>query len=78
TNTRGKSWAQNLGLSLIASEFVLLTDDDCEVPPNWVDEMLKPFKLYPRVGVVFCDVLPAPHDSTAGFVPDSISPPSTQ
>lgn len=73
TSARGKSRAENLALAVMRSEFVLLTDDDCEVPPNWVDEMLKPFHAHPRVGVVFCDVLPAPHDAAAGFVPDSLS-----
>jgi GT2 family glycosyltransferase len=74
TDTRGKSRANNIGLALITAEIVLLTDDDCEVPPNWISAMVEPFLHDRRVGVVFCDVIPAPHDPSTGFIPDCISP----
>ncbi len=74
TSIRGKSRAENSALALITADLVLLTDDDCEVPPNWIREMVQPFLDYPQVGIVFCNVAPAPHDSGAGFIPDSLSP----
>jgi GT2 family glycosyltransferase len=73
TNTLGKSRAQNIGLSMITTDYVILTDDDCEVPTNWIAEMVKPFLRYPQVGIVFCNVIPGPHDRSAGFIPDCIS-----
>ncbi|MEI7769921.1 MAG: glycosyltransferase [Chloroflexales bacterium] len=74
TNTRGKSRANNIGLALITTDIVMLTDDDCEVPPNWISAMVEPFLRDPQVGVVFCDVAPAPHDPSVGFIPDCVSP----
>ncbi|NNJ13124.1 glycosyltransferase family 2 protein [Chloroflexales bacterium ZM16-3] len=73
TRLRGKSRAENLALSFITTDLVLLTDDDCEVPPDWISQMVEPFVRYPKVGVVFCNVIAAPHDSQAGFVPDCVS-----
>jgi glycosyltransferase involved in cell wall biosynthesis len=73
TTTRGLGMARNIGLALSQDELILITDDDCEVPENWVAEMVAPFHAHPRVGLVFCDVVAAPHDSQAGLVPVSIS-----
>jgi glycosyltransferase involved in cell wall biosynthesis len=73
TNTCGKSWANNIGLSFITTDIVIMTDDDCEVPPDWISAMVAPFMRYPQVGVVFCDVAAAPHDTSAGWIPISLS-----
>lgn len=73
TGVRGKSRAVNVGLAFVRTEIVLLTDDDCEVPPSWVHEMVQPFLRHPQVGVVFCDVAAGPHDQRAGFIPVSLS-----
>ncbi|WP_238613388.1 glycosyltransferase [Candidatus Oscillochloris fontis] len=72
--TQGKSRAENSALALINTEIVLLTDDDCEVPPDWITEMVAPFVHYPRVGIVFCNVVAAPHDPQAGWVPVNTAP----
>ncbi len=71
TNTCGKSWAINIGLSLTTTEIVIMTDDDCEVPPDWIAKMVAPFLYHPQVGIVFCNVAAGPHDSLTGFVPIS-------
>ncbi|MEI6181460.1 MAG: glycosyltransferase family A protein [Chloroflexales bacterium] len=73
TPTRGLSQALNLGLALVNTELVMITDDDCEVPPNWIAEMMAPFLRYPRVGLVFCDVEAEPHDPTLGSVPVNVA-----
>ncbi len=73
TNTCGLSIARNIGLALSHNDLVIMTDDDCEVPPNWIAQMAAPFLQHPRVGIVFCDVVAGPYDRRAGFVPVSLS-----
>lgn len=73
TGTQGLSMALNIGLAFSSTDIVVMTDDDCEVPPNWISEMVAPFLRYPRVGLVFCDVVAGPHDPQAGFIPVSLS-----
>jgi len=69
TDTRGTGHARDLGLRAARGGVVAYTDDDCTVPTNWLDEMQRIFETHPQVAVAFCNVLPAPHDPTAGFVP---------
>ncbi|HEX4490322.1 MAG TPA: glycosyltransferase [Acidimicrobiia bacterium] len=45
----------NTALRRAGHDVVLLTDDDCRVPRDWVDEMTAPF-ANPAVGVVFGSV----------------------
>ncbi len=73
TNARGLGIARNIGIALSQTDLVLITDDDCQVPPNWIAEMVAPFLHNLRVGIVFCDVIAAPHDHSAGFIPVSLS-----
>lgn len=69
TNTRGAGHARDLGLRAARGEVVAYTDDDCTVPTDWLEKMQNIFEVYPHVAVAFCNVLPAPHDPTLGFVP---------
>lgn len=73
THTQGLSMALNIGLAMSTSDIVVITDDDCEVPPNWITEMVAPFVRYPQVAAVFCDVIAAPHDPQAGWIPINIA-----
>ena len=69
TATRGSATARNIGIDLAEGEIVGLVDDDCEVPANWVRELAEAFGIDSRIGLVFGNVQPGPHDSTGGFVP---------
>jgi glycosyltransferase involved in cell wall biosynthesis len=69
SNTKGSGRAHNIGLAHAQGEIVLYTDDDCTVPPNWIDVMVSVFDKHPKIAVTFCNVDPAPHDSTKGFIP---------
>lgn len=67
--TRGLSAALNQGIGEAAGELIAITGDDCEVGADWLEELTAPLRGDARVGVVFGNVLPGPHDSTLGFVP---------
>lgn len=69
SETRGTGWARDLGLRAARGAVVAYTDDDCIVPVNWLEQMQRIFEENPHVAVAFCNVRPAPHDATAGFVP---------
>jgi glycosyltransferase involved in cell wall biosynthesis len=69
TQTIGKGVALNEGLRLAKGALVVLTDDDCIAPPGWAGNMAKLFDARPQVAIVFCNVLPVPHDPRTGYVP---------
>jgi glycosyltransferase involved in cell wall biosynthesis len=69
TTTVGVSRSRNLGLRTAGTEIVAFTDDDCEVPPTWLEELQAVFSEQPSTAMVFCSVLAGPHSSADGFVP---------
>jgi glycosyltransferase involved in cell wall biosynthesis len=70
--TVGKGYALNAGLSETSGTVIAITDDDCTVPPNWLETFATIFATHRKVAVAFCCVEAAEHDRTAGFVPDYI------
>ncbi len=70
-SVRFKGWARghNLGLRIARSPIVAITDDDCVVPPDWLHTIEQELQAEPWATVLYCNVLPAPHDADAGFVP---------
>ena len=69
TDTQGASRARNVGLLTADGELVAFTDDDCTVPQNWLEMIDTVFRTQPDVAVMFCNVIPAPHDQSAGTIP---------
>lgn len=69
SSTVGLGYARNIGLLAARSPFVVFTDDDCTVPPNWIAEMISGFSVSPEVALVFSNVEPAPYDHFNGFTP---------
>jgi glycosyltransferase involved in cell wall biosynthesis len=65
----GKGVGLNEGLKLARGDTLVLTDDDCEVPHAWARDMANVLERRPRVAIAFCNVVPVPHDSNAGYVP---------
>lgn len=69
TDTRGLSVARNLGLRLAAGATIAMTDDDCTVAPEWAAAIERAFAEQPRAVLLFGNVVPAPFDPAAGFIP---------
>jgi glycosyltransferase involved in cell wall biosynthesis len=70
--TIGKGGALNVGLSATKGSAIVITDDDCTVPPNWLETFASIFATHPKVAVAFCCVEAGEHDPTAGFIPDYV------
>ena len=69
TTTTGVSHGRNLGIASARSEWIAITDDDCEVPEQWLDALAEAIAEHPEAGIVCGNVLPGPHDPHAGFIP---------
>ena len=72
STTIGKGYALNAGLKETRGSVIVITDDDCTVPPNWLETFASIFVTYPKVAVAFCCVEAGEHDKAAGFVPDFV------
>jgi len=68
TATAGISAARNVGAGLAQGEIVANTDDDCEVPLDWLERIAATFAAWPDAAVVFGEVDAAPHPDE-GFIP---------
>ena len=67
--SRGRAAGQNAAIHEARGALVLMTDDDCAVPANWLREFEAAFAIDHKVGIVFGNVLPAPHDPATGCIP---------
>jgi glycosyltransferase involved in cell wall biosynthesis len=72
SKTIGKGDALNAGLNETKGSAIAITDDDCTVPPNWLETFASIFATHPKVAVAFCCVEAGKHDRAAGFVPDFV------
>lgn len=70
--TIGKGSALNAGLKETKGTVIVITDDDCTVPPNWLQTFASIFVAHPKVAVAFCCVDAGEHDRSAGFIPDFV------
>ena len=52
SSTIGKSRALNEGLAMLTSEFVAFTDDDCTVPPGWLQRAVDVLAQEPDAAIV--------------------------
>lgn len=69
TRTRGLARARNLAMSLSDDGIVAMTDDDCEVAPDWLERIAESFRSSDRIGIVMGNVVRGAHDESRGFIP---------
>lgn len=69
TTSQGKGLALNEGLQLARHDIIAITDDDCEVAPDWLAPYLEVFARYPDVVLTYGNVLPVEHNPVKGFIP---------
>lgn len=70
---RGVARARNVGFAASTGDIVLCTDDDCEVPPEWISWALSAFDERPGADVVFGRVV-VPHRLASEEMAASFSP----
>lgn len=68
SSTRGISASRNIGARGASASIIANTDDDCEVPSNWLTGIVEAFSAKPEAAIVLGNVVAGPH-SAAGFVP---------
>jgi glycosyltransferase involved in cell wall biosynthesis len=69
SSTKGLGVGHNTAISLCQTEFVAITDDDCEVKPEWLREIIEAFRLDPHIGLVSGNVIACAYDATQGYIP---------
>jgi GT2 family glycosyltransferase len=69
STTVGLARARNEGVAAASAPLVALTDDDCEVPADWGARIVEALEGDERLALVFGNVVPAPFDSEAGYIP---------
>lgn len=69
----GTSYARNLGIAESQGALIAITDDDCEVAPDWLAQLVEAFEFDQKIGVIFGSVLPpADWNWSEGFIPISV------
>ena len=61
----GSNWARNVGASTGRGDYILFTDDDCLVSPDWVNSMVQELATN-GTSAVFGQILPIPAGATEG------------
>ena len=54
---QGIAFARNRGVKHANNEIIVFTDDDCRPHTNWLEEIVKPFYLDPKIGQVGGEIL---------------------
>jgi GT2 family glycosyltransferase len=70
SQSTGASRARNVCVEHARGPLVAFTDDDCEVTERWLELLVACFREHDDVGEICGAVLPGPHDSSLGFIPD--------
>lgn len=68
STTEGLSRARNIGVCQARTDIVAMTDDDCQVPPDWLRRMIAAFAGGDQIAIVFGNVIAASHDPARGFI----------
>lgn len=66
---KGMAKALNYALPHARGQYLAFTDDDCEMAPDCLSNLLAAFEADITLGVVFGDVAAAPHDTAQEHIP---------
>lgn len=72
TQRAGLARAHNLGISQSESEIIAITDDDCEVPETWLEQIVSAFARNEKLGMVFGNTVAISYNANEGFIPQYI------
>ncbi len=64
----GSSAGRNLAIENSETELIAITDDDCEVSADWLDNMIGAFEQDERIGIVYGKVEPGESATESGFI----------
>ncbi|NIX14435.1 MAG: glycosyltransferase [Candidatus Dadabacteria bacterium] len=68
----GSATARNIAIEKSESEFIAITDDDCVVSVNWLENIIKVFNTDDNIGIVFGKVDRGETGDKEGFIPSYI------
>jgi glycosyltransferase involved in cell wall biosynthesis len=69
SQSTGASSARNVGVAHARGPIIAFTDDDCDVPREWLSLIVRYFGEHPDVAQICGEVRAGPHDASAGFIP---------
>ena len=69
SRTVGMARARNLAIAQSKGSLIAITDDDCVVSDHWLQTIHEAFLAYPKIAILFGNVLPGEYDAAAGFIP---------
>lgn len=64
--------SRNAGIVESAGDVIAFLDDDCTVPPDWLDRLSDAFTRHPHAAVIFGTLQGAPHDPEKVWMPEYI------
>ena len=67
--TAGLSRARNAAIAAASGAIYACTDDDCTVPPGWLDRIAAVFAREEQAGLIFGAFRAVPHDPDRFYVP---------
>jgi GT2 family glycosyltransferase len=78
TPIAGKTRAQNLAIASSAAEVFALTDDDCVVPPNWIESIVEAFDAESDAEMLYGPVAKPRLQQQAGLIIPDLRIPTRQ
>jgi glycosyltransferase involved in cell wall biosynthesis len=64
----GSSAGRNIAIEHSQSELLAITDDDCQVPREWLENMVNAFDVDKNIGIVYGKVNPGEIGERSGFI----------
>ena len=72
TDTQGTGISRYMGLVEAKGKYVLYTDDDCTVSPDWIEVITNIFENHPKTAVIYSNVAAGEYDQQLGVIPNHI------